>query len=175
MDIVGKYAHAYLNVFGHQLNQKDIERLHEAAQFLDSHRRALFLLKVPLISVKIKHKGLHEFCKRFALRESVIRLINLLLRDKRAFLLAKIFYAIVDIFREKHHIHTFMISSSAQLNETQQSDIERFLAGHVEGTIIYKYRIDKNLIAGIRLQSETLLWERSINKQLNDIWRSRMH
>ena len=38
-------------------------------------------------------------------------------------------------------------------------------------TNLYAYSIDTDLIAGVRIQSDTLLWEYSIDKQLRKLAR----
>lgn len=172
-DIVRKYAHAYNNIFGHELAYEHIENIEKAASFLRMHSRALFLLKVPLIPYDVKKKGLADFINRFALPNSFLLLIELLLKDKRAGLLADVLEQIKDIYIEEHAVHHFTVTSAVALDEQQKADIKTFLADMVQGTIIYTYGVDKNLIAGIRLQSENLLWERSIDKQLREALLSR--
>lgn len=173
MKIIRKYAVAYLHVFGDDFTQADMVQCRRAAEFLKAHRRALFLLKVPLISLEIKKEGLKDFVKKFELPHSMMALVNLLLEHKRAFLLANILLAIIDIYKETNHIHLVTVSSSIALDAQQQKAIEQFLGAQVSGTLLYSYDVDKKLIAGIRLQSDTVLWERSINKRLREIVSSR--
>ncbi len=168
-DIVRKYAHAYVNIFGDTLTHEDIIHGEQAADFLRTHRRVLFLLKVPLIPIEVKQRGLVQFIERFSLPSSLQMLTKLLLRNKHAYLLADILDYIKDIYTKEHEIHAFNVVSSSELQDDQKEEIKGFLADRVRGTIIYKYAVDKKLIAGIRLQSDTLLWERSIDKQLRDI------
>lgn len=173
MNIVNKYAHAYIHVSADLLTQEDMRQCQKAAEFLHTHGRALFLLKVPVIPHEIKREALMEIAKRFALHASMESLIDLLLKHKRAFLLADILDEIIALYAQKKSIHTFKVTSSAELTAHERANIESFLADRVQGTIIYRYAVDKKLIAGIRLQSETLLWEHSIDKQLREVLFSR--
>lgn len=173
MNIVSKYAHAYIHVSGDLLTQHEILQCQKAADFLNTHGRALFLLKVPVIPYEVKREALMEITARFTLPKSIQALIDLLLKHKRAFLLADILDEISTIYAKKKSIHTFRVTSSAELTARERGDIESFLADRVQGTIIYTYVVDKKLIAGIRLQSETLLWEHSIDKQLREVLFSR--
>jgi ATP synthase F1 delta subunit len=173
VNLVNKYAHAYLHVSSDQLTTHDVLLYQQVAAFLHTHVRALFLLKVPVIPCQVKREALKEVTTRFRLHVSIQSLIDLLLAHKRAFLLADILDEISRLYHHKKSIHTFTVTSSAELTDDERKNIERFLADKVQGTIMYTYVVDKKLIAGIRLQSETLLWEHSIDKQLRDVLFSR--
>lgn len=170
MNIADKYAVAYLNTIGSSLSLEDIRNLMKAAYFLQTHRRALFLLQVPVIAQEIKHEGLLELCERFSLAQSVKRLVVTLLKAKRAHLIAKIFDAIVYHYNQSHAIHVFTVTSSSDLHSTYKKQIEAFIDQRVAGTKEYRYTVDASLIAGVRVESDTLLWEFSIDKQLRDLY-----
>ncbi len=169
MNLAHKYASAFLKVYNEQLIFDDIERINAAADFLDKHRRALFLLKVPFIKRAIKEKELYELWDRFALVKPVKKLIALLLDHKRSYLLAAVFKAIVYRYQKLHTIHTIKVTSSIELSEKYRGDIEAFVDQQLSGTKLYRYEVDQKLIAGIRLQSDTILWEFSIDKSLREL------
>ena len=81
MDIARKYARAFFAVFGDVVTDKLTQNIDQAVQFLSTHRRALFLFKVPVIDRSVKVRGLEEFCDRFALGESILKLLVLLLSN----------------------------------------------------------------------------------------------
>jgi len=169
MRLVRKYAYAFYNVYGDTLTKNDIEHYEEAIEFLRSRQRALFLLKIPTLREAIKWEGLTSLCKRFSLPSATHNLIRVLLKAQCSYVIGDILAQIVDIYKERRGIHDFVVSSSCELSDTMRSTIENFLAARVEGDIIYTYMIDKKLIAGVRLQSDTLLWECSLNKQLRTL------
>ncbi len=172
MDISHKYAQAFFNIYGDTVTSSAIKCIERAAQFLRAHRRALFLFKVPVIDRSIKQAGLVEFCDRFQLGDNIERLAIVLLHDKRASLLAPIFEAIVALYKKRNSIVGVTVASSCALTEEQRSFIEAFIARHVVGEKNYRYTIDTSLIAGIRVYSDTFLWEFSIAKQLRDFYHS---
>jgi len=59
----------------------------------------------------------------------------------------------------------FNITSSHHLDISDLEIIEKFLAFKTGKKIISHHNLNKKLIAGIRLESNTLLWEYSIYKQ----------
>ncbi len=169
MDIARKYAYAFLNIFGNKISLDDIIHFQAAEQFLRSTPRALFLLKVPGLPEQVKKDGLLGLCSRFQLPRETAILITLLLKNKRVYLIKAIFTNIIDIYKERKNVQVFMVSSSIELSSFHRSQVEAFLATRITGVIIYKYMVDKRLIAGMRLQSDNYLWEYSLQKQLRDL------
>ena len=169
MRLAIKYAQAYLGIWDSVLDFALIEKINEAAYFLYKNRRVLFLLQVPLIPRKIKEEALQDFCIRFELPDSIHKLIVLLLDHKRGDLIAAVFKAIVVQYKKRHAITTFFVSSTLPLTESQCVTIEQFMNQKIVGTKLFHYTIDSTLIAGIRIQSDTLLWEYSIAKRLRTI------
>jgi F-type H+-transporting ATPase subunit delta len=169
MNLAYKYANAFLNVYNDRLNFENIKSINNAVQFLPDHRRALFLLQVPIITQAMKKKWVAHFCERFDLIDPLKDLIILLLHHKRAFLLIAVLKAIVDCYQKRHHIENIVVKSSVPLPEKYRQDIERFMNQHIMGIQQYHYKVDPTLIAGIRIQSDTVLWECSMKKRLRDI------
>ncbi len=170
MEIAYKYAQAFLNVYGDQITKEEIWRMNKAAQFLRKHRRALFLLKVPIIDRAIKEEGLYGLCERFALGSASNKLINMLLDYRRSFMLAAVLEAVVYYYKKRNNIVTITIASSCVLTDEQCVEIERFVDRHVPAQKQYCYIIEPSLIAGLRIQSDTTLLEFSVNKQLRDLY-----
>ena len=97
------------------------------------------------------------------------KLITLLVHDKRAPLMSRVLKELVALYRKKHTIVFFEITSSHGLTHEQLDNIEQFLARKTGCDIIYKYEVDTTLIAGLRLQSDAFVWEYSIRKQLENM------
>ena len=164
-----KYAQAYVHLFGADISLEDVQRIEKAVDFLNTNRHILFFLTVPTIDASIKTKSLYEFADRLGLPASINKLIDLILKHKRGELLAQVLKQIVQVYHALRSIHTFRITSSQPLSVPNRNVIEKFLAKRVEGTILYTYSVDRDLIAGIRAQSDTLLWECSVAQQLRHI------
>ncbi len=169
MNLSYKYAEAFLNVYNDRLKFEDIEHINKAIQFLQEHPRALFLLQVPVIKQQLREKGLASLCKRFEFIAPIQELVMLLLNHKRIYLLPSVLKAIVDCYQKRHTIEKIVIKSSIPLPQKYRQTVEQFIDRHIAGTKQYRYEIDPTLIAGIRIQSDTVLWEYSMNKRLRDI------
>ncbi len=107
--------------------------------------------------------------KQFGLPPIFDRLIHLLIQDRRVVLLADILHKLSALYRDRHGIGHVLITSSHILNNEQLSGIKRFLARKTGLDIIYTHRVDRKLIAGIRLQGDSFVWEYSVRKSLNNL------
>ena len=172
MDIARKYAQAFFAVYGDIVTDKLVHNIDQAAQFLSTHRRALFLFKVPVIDRSIKVRGLKEFCDRFTLGEQIQKLLLLLLDERRSSQFMLVLRAISALYRKKNNMVAITVASSYKLTDEQRATIEACMAQRVAGEKSYTYTIDPALIAGIRVYSDTFLWELSVARQLRDLYYS---
>lgn len=130
-----------------------------------------FLLNLSAIAPEEKTKALETVLfEKFQLPKKPFGdLINLLIAHKRSSLMPFILRYLHEIIMEEQNIVSFTMSSAQDLTQEQQEHIKKFLAQSTNKTIIYKYTVNKDLIAGLRLQSNTYLWEHSLKKYLRNI------
>lgn len=164
-----KYARAVLNVFGGQISPDDITRVRDIVSFLSTRRKALFFLKLSRIESNVKVAAVEHLFEGVSDTRPFVALMRLLLDDKRGDLIYQVLCAIVELYQEIHKIMPFTVTSSHNLSNDEQDTVKQFLARQTRNDIIYTYRQDASLIAGLRLQSKTLLWERSIQKKLRSL------
>ena len=168
MNRASAYAHAYLNLYEKELNRASIEAIDQAAHFLHEHRRALFLLKVPVMGEAVKRDGMRELQKRFQLPNSILNLFDLLLHNGVAGLLAAIFSCIVHEYYKRNSIEQIRIISSYDLSESEKKEWKAFADARFPGEKEYRFEVDTRLIAGIKIMSDTMLWESSIERYLRE-------
>jgi F0F1-type ATP synthase delta subunit len=162
------YAKAYLNVFGDGLPRDSVVAIEQAGLFLQEHRRALFLLKVPVMDEAVKRKGIKELSNRFGLPSSIEQLFELLLNRRCASLLADVFLAIVREYNKRNHHEKVVVSSSQALSDEQRKKIIAFADKRFPGSKEYEFKLDASLIAGIKIMSNTMVWESSIDNYLRE-------
>ncbi len=167
--LAGKYARAFFNIFGNKITRDDFYNLLILQEFLSDNKRALFFLELPSITDFIKVKKMIDICDMVHLGARFNPLIKLLVHDGRAGLWRDVVTQLIDVYKQRHNILFFSITSSHSLDEGELKLLKAFLVNKTGSDIIYEYNVDKSLIAGIRLQSETMIWEYSIRKQLNDV------
>jgi len=163
--IAQKYAKAFLNLYEDQVSIQDLNGIRKLEFFFQNHKKVIYFLSIPNILPETKEKLLGELFKEFNLDVLLKPLIHLLSGSKRLFLIDDILKHIKLLYKEQKNIMAFNISSSHEISNQDLEIIKNFLAYKTRKTILSRYNIDKNLVAGIRLQSNTLLWEYSILKQ----------
>jgi|GEM_PF-744751 len=171
--LIKKYAMAFLNWCGDTISRADYEHIDQFARDFKRNRWALFFLKMPLLSNGTKKQLLEKHLRdEYQLPDCCFDIMNLLIDHKRGELLPLVFARAAALYRKKHRIMPFMIASSAPLHEQQKTQLVKFLAQQTDCDIIEKYTIDPALIAGIKMQSETFLWEYSIDKKIKQVYQA---
>lgn len=161
-----KYAVAFLNVAGNKFEQKDLKALETVTIFFIANRTIALLFNLPGIKKNTINQVLEKLFGEFGTKELLKRLVALLLQHHRAFLLPDVLHQISDVYKQRTGIAQFQVHSSHALDEQQLQAALTFLGRITGKQVLYEYRVDSSLIAGLRLQSDTLLWEHSVKKQL---------
>ena len=169
--VARNYAIAFLNSFIDDISLDDFQAIRVVVRFLKDHKKMLSTLNIPGLSVEAKVRALHQVLESLSAPESLKRLMVVLVEHKRTALIPDVVAHIVSLYKRRKKIVFFTITSSHQLLDDELQSIQDFLAQKTGETILYDYAIDKGLVAGICCQSETLLWEHSVRKQLYDLRR----
>lgn len=163
--VARKYANAFLNLYINDISEENFKAIKKLDTFFDNHKKSIFFLSVPNIENSQKEKLLAELFEKFGVKNLLKPLIDLLFEHKRIFLISEVLKHIKLLYKERKNIMMFNITSSHQLDDQDIEIIKQFLAFKTNKKIMSEYKIDKSIVAGIRLQSGTLLWEYSISKQ----------
>lgn len=164
-----KYAQAVLNVFGESIARDDIAHVEEIITFLSQHKKALFFLRLSRIDLAVKERALDKLFENLSYKKPFIALVHLLLQENRGHLIYGALRELVALYYETHKIMSCDITSSHSISAETLDKVQQFLARQTGHDIIYTYARDASLIAGIRAQSKTILWEHSIRKQLREL------
>ena len=163
-----RYAQAYLAVYQSALSDDDCTSLQAAARMIQTNKRLLFFLRLPIIKKAVKETFVQQLISMYALPQSLKKLGALLIAHDRLCLLPTVLNDIVSWYRRTHAIYHFTIASSHALPSLATATIEQFLSRLLPAaTIKATTTIDAALIAGIRLQSDRYRWEYSVRKKCN--------
>lgn len=168
-ELAKKYAQAYLNTFGNQHTYEDFCSLWRASQFLSEHHNLLFYLSLSMIHEIDKKRFIDIFFEKFHLFDSLKQLFYLLLKNKHIFFAADILRDIYALYKIKHNISDLLVTSSCDLSEEKIEEIKNFFTKLSGQHVVIRHSVNPGLIAGIRLQTDTLLWEYSIAQQLRKL------
>jgi len=169
--IAKKYVSAFYNLYPDCLNEQTIGKLTALGSFLKQNQRFLVSLSIPSLALEQKQRYVSQIIDILKLDQIFLKLFYILLRDKRTYLLEYICHQFFVLFNKQHHIQYFKIATSHTITDQEQAIITNFLKNSLEHHITIKadFIIDKNLISGIKITSETLMWENSIAHQLKNI------
>jgi len=168
-DLSKKYAHAYLNCFGDKHSFQDFCSMWRASQFLLEHHSLLCYLSLSVICEDEKKRFVDLLIEKFHLFDSLQKLFYLLLKNKHTHLSADILRDIYGLYKIKNKIADLHVSSSVDLSEDKLQEIKTFFQKLSGQQVMIRHSVNPALIAGVRLQTETLLWEYSIAKQVRKI------
>lgn len=161
-----KYAQAYIQVYGSRLTQEarnQIERL--VAEYMQ-HKEKFFYLGLSSLAPAVKSNLVFKTCDQFQVRSVLQPLILLLAEQGRLALLVPVLQSVLSLDKELQGIIDVTIQSAQTLDAQQQEFVKKFLE-HLTGKKIHARLVDNpELIAGIRVQSDTFLWEHSVAQQL---------
>jgi len=164
--IAKRYARAYLDIFGDAITVSALTPLCEAAAFFYRHKTRLALQLAPYLDDSYVIQRITHLCVSSGMPASCEHIIRLLVHERRLELLADVLVQICFQYRVRHHIMSCSITSSHALTEHELASIRRFLECKTGYSIMDVYAVDADLIAGLRLQSDTIMWEYSLHKQL---------
>jgi len=160
-----RYAHAFLNVYADSLSLDDYYHIKNAYEFLSKHKEITTHFRLPDVE-EAKKKVVKKLFDAFQVPVSLFSLVDLILVDQRIFLLKDILRYLVKGYCQQKGYMEFSFQTSHALAENQRVALENFLEKKTKKTILYNEVVNKNLIVGIRLLSDSLLWEHSVAQQL---------
>lgn len=166
-----RYAKAFFNLYEDQITFDDLYALERAEKFFLERKEINFFMKISSLNMQAKEEALVKLCKQFGLQAIFLKLLFLLVEKKRSSFLPELFRQLRLELKRRKSITEWLVTSSMLLNKTQKDTIEKFLKKTVGMHTICTYKQDETLIAGIRVQSDSLLWEVSLRQRLQRITR----
>ena len=169
IDVSKKYALAYIHIFKEDITISTLDKFLISYDFLSQHKNMLFLLALYETSAEDKQKIIVKFIDFFGLPQSIHKLFDLLLKQKHICLLADILRDIYCFYKKESGIEDLQIRSSSELSQDSQKKLQDFFVGLSDKKYKIKIEQDAELIAGIRMQSDAMLWEHSIAKKMKKL------
>jgi ATP synthase F1 delta subunit len=167
--IAKKYAIAFLHVYHKECTPAYMETLFSFSSFLEKNNIFQATLAIPSLKNNIKTELIGLVAKKLQLSPGTKTLITLLLKSNRIDLLNEVVKKILFLYRQREKKYRFIVTISHSLNNQEKEIILSFISLHVKNHIHASFVVDKSLISGIKIEGNTLLWERSIAKQLRNI------
>lgn len=166
-----KYAKAFVNLYGDKLSVELIERLQIVSDYLHKQREALFYVQLSVLDGDVTKRNFEELLKQFSIDSLFSPLIDLLLIDKRLFLIPLVMKYVCVLYLEKNNIMHVTVESPIALHTDDLTALKAFLSRETGKTILFSVKKNKKLIAGIKVYSDTIGFEHSIRKHLQALSR----
>ena len=167
-----KYATAFLNIFSDQVSDENLKKWIGLEKFLKKNKFFYIYLQVPTISYFTKQKALVRVAKVLKLEKPITKMMFLLLDHGRIEILHMVLNKIILLYRRRINMKFFKVTSSHYLTDDEKGKIIKYIDSISDGGVLAEFEKDEKLIIGLRIQSLTFLWERSIAKQLRSVKRS---
>jgi ATP synthase F1 delta subunit len=164
-----KYAKAFFNIHGAQLQEADFWKIRQAAAALVKNKSALNVFS--LYNQFEQQKVIAIILNHFKLSLHFGKLLLLLQNHKRILLLPDVLNEVSELFLHQNKQLFFQISSYPLLSGAQQEHIVVYLQRTTGMKILYNVRQDQALISGVKMQSKYLLYEDTISNRLQKIHR----
>ena len=164
--IARRYARAFLNTFSQVIKDGDIQKFESVAHFLEKNKGLSLFLKIGIVSYDTKLKAIKKALEKFGLSHPWDHLVEVLIKNKHIFLFSLISFYVKRFYFDLIGIVQWEVASSSKLEQGQIDQIEKLLAKKTGKKALCKYSVDHSLIAGIRMKSDELLWEYSVEKKL---------
>ncbi|MGC2310924.1 MAG: ATP synthase F1 subunit delta [Candidatus Babeliaceae bacterium] len=167
--IARRYAQAFLNSFNKNIPHELVEKLNHLFLFLNQHKDALSYLKLSCVPSKIKKEMLEQVCEQYGLKDFLHPLITVLAEHKRLWLFVSVIQILRALYKEFLGIIEWSIRSFPVLTEPELQHIVQFIEQKTEKKAHYTYTSDEELIAGVRIQSDSYVWEHSVQQILRSL------
>ncbi len=161
-----KYAQAYYNVYAESVEPSSIQLLQNASHFLSHSKEILFLLGYGVLDSQEVKRCIQLFIQKFQLPQTIEKICMLLLTHNRIFLLGFVLHDICCIYKKEHNEIDVTLFTAQELLPEQLVELTDFFTLYSKGKVSMNVVQDSSLIAGVRMQSETWLWEDSVAKKL---------
>jgi len=167
-----QYAKAYLLEFKNHLTLDDIENMKAMIRFCRHQHNFMSLVSV----TKNKQQVLiNDIFQHFSLHKTLRNLVDLLIKNKRLTLFAQILQDICCLYLITKNIVEVTIFTAAPLDEKEEQTFKDLFIKLSNKQIVSNVEIDKTLIAGVRMQSDFLLWEYSIAARIRALSQKLLH
>lgn len=167
-----KYARAFLRAYPEEYSVNFLQALKHFSSLIEKNTMLQATLSLPSLSAEEKQDLIKLVVKESSLPQSIENLLLTLSQHHRIELLAPVLKKIIFLAKQQRKEKHFTITSSHPLSQTEQTAVKSFILKSIKGPLETDFVCDKALISGIQIKSDTLFWERSIAKHLNDVKRA---
>jgi len=168
--LVKKYAQGLVQAVK---DEPEFESVREdVRRFLDiyaGHAELRKALTSPFINAGNRVRILENVLAGIAAREKTARFLSLLLEHKRLDLLGDISDHLTEAWNEKLGILTFEVASVVPLTDAQKTSLREMIEAAEKKPVNLVFKIDPGIIGGLALKKGHIVYDASIQGNLNQM------
>ncbi|MBM3893733.1 hypothetical protein FJ365_05035 [Candidatus Dependentiae bacterium] len=162
-----RYAKTLYKINNFSLPPTLVPQLHTLAAFFSEHKERLLTVVAGNIAKTQAQEYAHTIVKRCAVNPSLQPLVANLLQEHRTQLFIPIAQHLEELHARSINCVNCHVYTSHPLQEAQKNTILHFIKQEVKATTIAVTFFEKpELISGIRIVCDGIMWERSVRKTL---------
>ena len=165
--IARKYATAYFKQYHHEFSDASIMQLRTIFNFCHTQKTLFSYLTIPTLALDIKSRIIEIIAHKLAIDVSFKKLLFILIKERRLELTCPIIKHIIRLYQTKFGILEVHINSSHPLDNEEEKNIIAFIRKKTGAQqILPNFTINPILISGLRIYTDTWLWESSVHQLL---------
>ena len=165
-----RYAQAFLSLYDKKITPKVLDSLLDLYAFLKKRRPTFVLLVSPALKIEQKLTLLQKGLEYYDLVDVVTPIAALLLRHGRIELAIPVLDQIICLHHRMHNIVPVLVKVSHEISDQERIQLSAFAQSlFTTSTVKPTFIVQKELISGICIKSENVLWERSLANVLDSI------
>ena len=125
-------------------------------------------IKDPSQIIKEQNKLVNLISDKLKLSKNVQKFLLLLIEKRRIFFVNKIIESFLRLCSQKRGEIKASLISSKELSQTELNDISTDLSKSMGSTLKFDYKVDKELIGGLKLQLGSIMIDTSIRNKLKN-------
>ena len=123
-------------------------------------------LSNPSQSINSQNNVNNLLSEKFSFSKNLKNFFSLLIEKRRIFFVSKIIESFLKLCSRKRGEVKASLISSKELSESELESISKDLSSSIESVIKFDYKIDKELIGGLKLQLGSIMIDTSIKNKL---------
>ncbi|BDR56183.1 ATP synthase F1 subunit delta [Xylocopilactobacillus apis] len=173
-----KYAQAYVNALGDIVSVKDggkfIDQLTELNEYVKDHEELVLAFASRRLPTDVEKSLINALCNGYD--SNVEKFLQVLVQNGHIMILNRVRDKFVDFQNERLKLMAFKVTVTYKLDNAQQQKLEETLKNKFDlNEVQINYQVDKDLIGGIIIESNTYLIDDSIRTRLDRIKESLFH
>ena len=124
-------------------------------------------IKDPTQSIEQQKKVISVLSENLSFSKNLQNFFLLLIQKRRIFFVTKIFESFLKLCSKKRGEFKASLISSKELSQTELEQMSKDLSQSMGATLKFEYKVDKELIGGLKLQLGSFMIDTSIKNKLN--------